>query len=29
MKNEIVKAGYSIKDEANKLQEIYLKMGEE
>lgn len=29
MKNEIVEAGYSIKDEADKLQEIYLKMGEE
>ena len=28
MKEEIKKAGYSIKEEANKLQEIYEKMGE-
>ena len=29
MKNIIVDAGYSIKTEAKKLQEIYEKMGEE
>ena len=29
MKNEIISAGYSIKEEAKKLQEIYEKMGEE
>lgn len=28
MKEEIIKAGYSIKEEAKKLQEIYEKMGE-
>ena len=29
MKEEIINAGYSIEEEAKKLQEIYLKMGEE
>ena len=29
IKNEIINAGYSIKEEAKKLQEIYEKMGEQ